>query len=241
MAVDSQAPQANGLKTVLDTIVAPKEAFESMRIVPTWGWALAIAIVLAAVGSYLIVPAVQHAIASDWPAMTAANPRIATMTPEQQQAALGMSQKIAAFSWIFVIIVIPIYCLIESVIMLIFDKLGGGDGSFAKYFAASCNIAVPVAGIGGLVNSLIVIMRGPASFNTSQSVQSAIPSLAMLAPAATGKLAAFLATITPFTIWATALSIAALLIVGRVRTLQAWLGGIVLFLIPALIAVAFAK
>src|SRR5215469_6015827 len=188
MAVDSQAPQANGLKTVLDTIVAPKEAFESIRVVPTWGWALAIAILLGAIGSYLMVPAVQHAIASDWPAMVAQNPRLAQMTPEQQQTALSTSQKIAAFSWIGIFIFAPILCLIEGVIMLIFDKLGRGEGSFAKYFAAACNIAVPVVGIGTLINALIVVMRGPASFTTTQAVQGAMPSLAMLAPGVTGKL-----------------------------------------------------
>ena len=241
MAVDSEAPQANGLRTVLDTIVAPSEAFESIRVVPTWGWALAIAILLGAIGSYLMVPAVQHAMASDWPSMVAQNPRLAQLTPEKQQAALATSQKLAAFSWIGVFIFVPIYCLIEAVVMLVFDKLGRGDGSFAKYFAAACNIAVPVAGIGTIINALIVVMRGPASFNTAQAVQGAVPSLAMLAPGVTGKFGAFLATFTPFTIWATALSIAAMLIIGRVPKLQAWLAGIVLFLIPSLIAVSFAK
>ncbi len=241
MAVDSQAPQANGLKTVLDTILAPKEGFESIRAVPTWGWALAIAILLGAISSYLLVPAIQHAMAVDWPAMAAQNPRLAQMTPQEQQAALAMSQKIAAFAWIVVIFAVPIYCFIEAVIMLIFDKLGRGDGSFAKYFAAACNIAVPVAGIGSLVNSAIVIIRGPATFTSVQAVQTAVPSLAMLVPGVTGKLGAFLATFTPFTMWATGLSIAAMVIVGRVPKLQAWLAGIVLFIIPSLIAVSFAK
>lgn len=241
MAVDSQAPHANGLKTVLDTIVAPKEAFASIRVVPTWGWALAIAIVLGGISAYLTVPAVQHAMAADWPSIVAQNPRLAQMSPEQQQSMLTTNQKVASFTWIFVIFVVPIYCLIEAVIMLVFDKLGRGDGTFTKYFAAACNIAVPVAGIGGLINSLIVVMRGPATFTTAQSVQTAVPSLAMLAPGVTGKLGAFLATFTPFTIWATALSILAMLIVGRVPKLQAWLAGIVLFLVPSLIAVSFAK
>jgi hypothetical protein len=240
MAVESQAPQANGLKTVLDTIVAPKEAFESIRVIPTWGWALAIAVLLTAVSSYLTVPAVQHAMAAGWNEIVAQSPRLAQLTPSQQQAQLALSQKIAAFSWVFVIIFVPIYCLIEAVIMLIFDKLGRGQGSYAKYFAASCNIAVPAAGLGSIVNATIVLMRGPESFNTMQSVQSAVPSLAMLIPA-TGKLSAFLATFTPFTIWATGLSILAMLVIGRVPKLQAWLAGIVLFLVPSLIAVAGAR
>jgi hypothetical protein len=173
--------------------------------------------------------------------MVAQNPRLAQMTPEQQQVALGTSQKIAAFSWIAFFIFVPFYCLIETVVMLIFDKLGHGEGSFAKYFAAACNIAVPAAGIATLINALIVIIRGPASFMTPQAVQGAMPSLAMLAPGVTGKLGAFLGTFTPFTIWATGLSVAAMLIIGRVPKLQALLAGIVLFLIPSLLAVSFAK
>ena len=242
MAVDSQAPQANGLKTVLDTIVAPKEAFESIRVVPTWGWALAIAIVLSALGSYLTVPAIQHAIAAGWGEMVAQNPRLGSMPPADQQSAMAVAQKFASFGWLSIFIIVPVFCLIESVIMLIFDKLGRGEGSFAKYFAASCNIAVPAAGISSIVVAIITIIRGADSFNNPMAIQAAMPSLAMVIPATMGtKLWAFLATFTPFTIWATGLSIAAMLIVGRVPKLQAWLAGIVLFLVPSLIAVASAK
>ena len=242
MAVDSTAPRANGIKTVLDTIVAPKEAFESIRLVPTWGWALAIAIVLTALGTYLITPAIQHATASAWPQQVAASPQLARLTPEQQQSALATTEKFISISWIFVIFVVPIYCLIEAVIMLIFNALGHGQGSFGKYFAAACNIAVPAAGVSSLINALVVNLRGASSFNSPASVQQAVPSLAMLIPVANNvKLAAFFATVTPFTIWATALSIMAMLIVGRVPKLQAWLAGIVLFLIPSLIAVAGAR
>ncbi len=241
MAVDSAAPPANGLKTVLDTIVAPKEAFESIRAVPTWGWALAIAILLSAIGTYLITPAIIHATAASWPQQVAANPRLAQLTPEQQQSTLAFTEKIISLSWVFTIIVIPIYCLIEAVIMLIFNALGRGQGSFAKYFAAACNIAVPAAGISSVVNAIIVSLRGASTFMSPTSVQQAVPSLAMIVPSSNLKLTAFLATFTPFTIWATGLSILAMLVIGRVPKLQAWLAGIVLFLIPSLIAVAGAK
>ena len=41
---NAQAPRPSGLKTALDTIVSPKEAFESIRVAPTWGWAIVIAV-----------------------------------------------------------------------------------------------------------------------------------------------------------------------------------------------------
>ena len=46
-----ESARANGLKTALDMIIAPKEAFEQLRVAPTWGWALLILLVLYAVAS----------------------------------------------------------------------------------------------------------------------------------------------------------------------------------------------
>lgn len=238
---DPAATRVSGLKTVLDTIVSPKEAFESIRLVPTWGWALAITIVLSALGSFLMVPAFQHAFAAGWPDMVAKEPKMAQMTTEQQQAMLGMQLKIFNFAWLFSIVVVPVICLVEALVMLVFNAMGRGQGTFGKYFAASCNIAVPSAGLSSIVTAIIVTLRGPASFQNLSAVTTSLPSLAMFAPAGNPKLTALLATVNPFTLWGVALSIAAMLIVGRVPKLQAWLAGIVLFVVPALLATAFAK
>jgi hypothetical protein len=236
MAVDT--PKANGLKTVVDTIVAPKEAFESIRIVPSWGWALLITIVITLVASYLTISAVLHAMAADWPSIVAKSPALSGQTAAQQQAALAMAQKFTSLGWIFSPIFVLIGVLIGTIIMAIFNALGRGDGTFGKYWAAQCNISVVVA-IGSLILAVIVLLRGPDSFTTTQSVQDAMPNLGILVPG-TGKLHAFFAVFTPFTIWATGLVIAALTIVGRVPRLQAWLGGILTLVLPGLIAAAFA-
>lgn len=242
MAVDDPtAPRISGLKTVLDTIVSPKEAFEAIRIVPTWGWALAIAVLLSALASFLMTPAFQHAFSAGWPDMVAKNPNIAQAPADQQSKQLAFSLKIFEFSWIFSIIVVPIICLVEAVVMLIFNAVGRGDGNFARYFAASCNIAVPSAGLATMIGALIVLMRGADSFSSMQAVQGAVPSLGMLAPVENVKLHALLSTVNPFTLWGLGLSVLAMLVVGRVPKLQAWLAGIVLFVVPALIATAFAK
>ncbi|HEU5479666.1 MAG TPA: hypothetical protein VFU90_07515, partial [Candidatus Tumulicola sp.] len=66
MGVDrAGAPKANGLKTALDTIISPKEAFEQLRVAPTWGWALLLTIVLYAFASYLLTPAIVHGMQAD--------------------------------------------------------------------------------------------------------------------------------------------------------------------------------
>ncbi len=240
MAIESQAPRANALKTVLDTLIAPKEAFESIRIVPTWGLALAIAIVLSALGLYLATPTYQHAFAASWPDVVARSPQLAQMPPEKQQLQLAITQKFFAFSWIGMIFGVPLFVLIQAVVMLIFDKLGKGEGTFVQYFAAASNVAV-AASFGPLVAAIIMLIRGTDSFNSMQAVANALPTLALLAPGASPRLAAFLAVFTPFSLWATGLAIAAMLIVGHTRKLQAWLAGILLIVIPGLLATLGAR
>ncbi len=239
MAVDT--PKANGLKTVVDTIVAPKEAFESIRIAPTWGWALLIAILAGVIASYLMTPALVHAYPGTFAQQAANDPRIASMSQEQQQTVMAFGEKTLSFGWIFVIFAIPFGALIAAVIMLVFDKIGHGQGSFAQYWAVACNVGVPVFALGTLVAAIIVLVRGADSFGTIQAVQQATPSLAMLVPGAGVKLTAFLAAITIFALWGLGLNVAAMRIVGRVAAVPAWLAGLAILLIPALFAVAGAK
>jgi hypothetical protein len=229
--------EPNGLKTAWDAIVAPKEAFAAIRVVPVWGWALAIAILLSAAGSYLVVPALQHAFTADFPRMVAQNPALSDLTPAQRQAQLAVSVRIFSFAWIFTIFGVPFYCLVNSVIMLVFDKLGRGDGTFAKYWASACNIGIVAYGLQSLVFGAIALARGANSFGSMAAFQSAMPSLALLAPAAAPKLHAFLATVSVFSVWSTGLTIGALAVVGRAQRFQAWLGGLLVYLYPTIIAV----
>ncbi len=238
MAVDT--PKANGLKTVVDTIVSPKEAFESIRRAPTWVWALLIAIVVTAVALYLETPAMLHGYPGTFAQQVAADPRLQNATPEQQQLSLSIGEKFVSFVWLFVVIGLPFGALLAAVVMLIFDKIGHGEGSFGKYWAAACNIAIPSVAIGAVVSTLIVLARGTDTFATEQAVQQAVPSLALLLPGTT-KLSAFLGTITPFTLWGLGLNVAAMRIIGRVGPVPAWLAGLVMLVVPGLFAMAGAK
>lgn len=239
MAVDT--PKANGFKTVVDTIVAPKEAFESIRVAPTWGWALLISIVLVATGSYLITPALVHAYPGTFAQQLATDPRLSGMPQDQQQAVLALTLKGLSFAWIFGIIVVPISALVAAAIMLIFDKIGHGQGSFGRYWAAACNVSIPVFALGSVIGAVIILLRGADSFSTEQAVQQAVPSLAMLAPGAGVKLTAFLAAITPFALWGVGLNVVAMRTIGRVGAVPTWLAAIAILLIPALFAAAGAK
>jgi hypothetical protein len=235
------AVKGNGIKTAIDAIVAPKDAFEAIRNAPTWFWAFAISIIVAMIASYLCIPANVHALTADFPNMVAKSPALAGMSADDQQKALGNIQKFSQFGFLFWIVIIPIANLIAAAIMALFNSLGRGEGSFAKYWAAACNIGVVGFGLYSIVLAGVILARGADSFNSPQALAGAMPSLAMLAPEGAVKLTTILTYFNPVTLWATGLTILAMLTIGRVPKLQAWLTGIVLFFIPMLFTVPFAK
>jgi hypothetical protein len=240
VAVDSPA-KGNGLKTAIDTIIAPKEAFEAIRTAPTWFWAFVISIVVAAACSFLTAPALVHATTTDWPNMVAKSPSLAGMSADQQQKALAVSLKIDGFIWLGFLLFVPIGNLIGAAVMALFNAISRGEGSFGKYWAATCNIGVVYFGVGSILTAAIVLARGTDSFDTPQALQYAVPSLALLAPAGAVKAAAFLAAFSPVTLWVAALNVLAMLQIGRLPKLQAWLTAVVLLLVPGLLGAAFAK
>lgn len=240
--MESDAPgkaRANGLKTALDVIIAPKEAFEQLRVAPTWGWALLILLVLYAIASWLITPAILHATQADWPHTVATNPSLAQLTPDQQQHYLSVTMKIVGWIWLFSPVIAIIALVVQAVVMLIFKAIGRGSCSFATIWAAAVNIQVPVLALNAIVTAAIVMLRGADSFNTSAEVQTAMPSLALLVDPASVKLHAFASAFNPFTLWGLGLVVGAMVISARVSRGMAWATGIVwIVLAGGFIAVA---
>jgi len=230
------APKASGLQTVLNTIAAPKEAFETLREAPTWGWALIVSLALFVVGAFLMLPAIHHAQDVSWPAQVAANPRLAGMSQDSLAQAKKFGDIAIGFAPVFVIVGVFITMLIQALIMLVMNAIGKGSGTFKSFWASAWNIAV-VAGIGSLLTALIVVLRGPDSFDTQTAVQAAMPNLGLLAAHA-GKLTNVLSAFTPFSLWAAWLIVQAMLFVGRTSKGIAWTTGIISIVIPALFALA---
>ncbi|HEU5480738.1 MAG TPA: hypothetical protein VFU90_12920, partial [Candidatus Tumulicola sp.] len=90
------AAKTGGLSTVVDTIAAPADAFERLRTMPTWGWALIVAIVLMVIGTVLQLPAQHHAATSQVQHMVD-GPLFAKATAEQQQNAVANAGKTNVF------------------------------------------------------------------------------------------------------------------------------------------------
>lgn len=238
MAVDSsEMPKANGLSTVIDTIVSPREAFERLAVSPTWGWALIISLVLPVAAYFVMIPAIQHGMIGDLAKQAATNPQIAQMTPEQRA-------KITSFVPFFVVIAplgVFFFVLLQTIVMSVFSAIGKGQAGFAKLWAASMNICV-LYGIGQVVTAIVVFARGPDSFNSAAEVQRGLPSLALIAPPGSDvHLVAFLATINPIVIWSVVLVSMAMRYTAKVAAGPAWAAAICAYLIPMLIGVAFAR
>ena len=230
--MENSTTKASGLTNVVNTVISPKEAFEALRAAPTWGWALIITIVVAMICSFLEVPALLHAFEAGWPAQVAANPRMASMSADQLAPIKHFSEISFHFAPLFALIFVPLFILLEAVVLWILSAIGKGSVGFKALWSVSANIAIPAAAIAAIVNLVVVLARGADSFPSMQSVQTAIPTLALLAPHA-GKLTNFLGAFTPFTIWGAGLIVSAMLITARTNKGIAWVTGILSILIPA--------
>lgn len=229
-----------GLTTVIDMIVAPNAAFDRLREVPTWGWAFLIATVLGVIGSFLIEPALIHAMETSVPAKLAANPQIAKLPTEQQQNMIAMQMKFARIGLqllpVFVPITLLVVGLLQGILMTLANAIGRGDGTFKKYFALSVNVSVVGYALGTLVLGPIVLLRGPGSFEEQSAVTSSLPNLGLIAPGLKGFLGAFLGGINIFYLWATVLLALGMQRMGRIPAGVAWIAAVIMLLLTATLA-----
>jgi hypothetical protein len=224
---ETTVDRRSGLLNVIDVIVAPKAAFSRLRIVPTWGWAYLVAVLLGIASALMIEPATLHAVDKSLPAQLAANPAITKLPSAQQAAAiertLAMTHTMVQFQWILIPIALLVAGLVQALVLMIASAASRGDGTFGKFFALSQTVMVVGSGLSSLVLGLIVVLKVPDSF----------PSLALLAPGVKGAAGGFLAGLSVFNLWTTALLALGATIVGKVKPAAAWTAAIVMLLFTA--------
>jgi Yip1 domain len=227
------------MKTVIDIIVAPKDAFESLRENPVWGWTLLATVVLMIIGYFLQLPATEHASYGTMQHALATSSLYSTMTDEQKarvlarvahppayQAALGIAS---------IVIVLFVAALLNAAILLAGSALARGSGDFKHLFAGSMAITVPSFGLYSLVLGIILRVLGPDHFATIADIYRAVPGLALLVSGASGKLAAFLAGIQIFSLWGCGLNIVMMQVLAGVRNAVAWLVPLLILIGAALL------
>ncbi|MBV8645503.1 MAG: YIP1 family protein [Candidatus Eremiobacteraeota bacterium] len=229
-----------GLSNVVDIIIAPNAAFARLREVPTWGWAFLVLVLLGIAGSLLSQSAVLHAMQTSLPAQLATNPEIMKLPADQRDKAIQNGLKFtmlfAQFAWILTPIFALLVGLVQGLIMLIFNAVAKGDGTFKKYFALSITVGIVGFGLQQLALGIIVMLRGPNNFETTAAVQQVVPSLALLVPGGSKALVGFLAVFNVFTLWATALIAYGMTVVGRVSRVPAWAAALTMLVVAALFA-----
>ncbi|MDQ2663055.1 MAG: hypothetical protein M3Y18_03340 [Candidatus Eremiobacteraeota bacterium] len=237
------APKANGLTTVVNTIVAPQEAFETLRLVPMWGWAFIITFALFALGTLLEAPTTQHVNYIQTQHMVATSSLFANMTPAQKQQALARAAHPGTTGSILPIVFgsigVLLVALLNTVILLIGNAVGKGQANFKRLFCGSMNIAVPTFGLYTLVNAAIIAVRGPTSFNSMSDILHAVPGLGMFGPAGSVVTTGFLSGINIFTLWGLFLNATLLIVMARVAKPVAWTTAVVILFFGAAVSSSF--
>lgn len=238
--MESTAPaaKANGLSTVLNTAAAPQEAFETLRVAPTWGWACLIAIVLLAIGTFLQGPAARHAAVIQTQQMMSTNSFFANVPPAKKAQIVAQAGKPSIFSYVTIALTLFVIVFFNTLFTLIGNAVGKGQADFKRLWAGSMNIAVPTFGLGSIVVGIITMLRGPDSFNSTMDVARTMPSLAYLAPHASAGVVAFLTGISIFSLWGLYLNATMLRVTARTSPGVAWAFAALITLLGALVAAA---
>jgi len=233
------AAKASGLSTVVNTIASPSEAFETLRVAPTWGWALIIAIVLMLIGVYLQGPASRHAAVASLQQGFATSSLLANIPPAKRQQMLVDAGRPSFMSFVTPIITIFVAVFFNTLMMLIANAVGRGQADFKRLWAGSMNIAVPTLALSAVVLGIITTLRGPDSFNSLAQVIRATPSLAYLVPNASFGLGVFLAGISVFSLWGLFLNATMLRVTAKTTAGLAYTFAILITLLGALLGTAF--
>ena len=229
--------ESAGLTSLVETIVAPASAFDRLAEKQTWGWAFIASSILTMVASLASGPVQQHIARLMMERGIAASANAQQAAAAKAGAAIGL--KISEFAWIFSPIGILFMVAIATVILFICNALLGGKATFKQLWCASMNVFVVIA-IGTLIGSILLALRGPDAFSGVTDIYRNSLSLAAIVPSANIKLIAFLAAITPFTLWALWLNSLLMQRIAQLAAPKAWATALAVLLVPAVIGAAFA-
>ncbi|MGR4065333.1 MAG: YIP1 family protein [Vulcanimicrobiaceae bacterium] len=229
------APKGSALATIVDTIVAPKEAFERLREAPTWGIAALVIAVLTLIAAILALPVNTHIGVAMVQHMIVSNPTIAGMSDAEKQKMLDDAMhpapwKSYALNPLLGVLGMGLIFLCNALFLLLGSAIGRGTGSFRTLWAASVNIGVPTAALSQLVIAVIGMIRGPEAFGSMTDLVRAVPSLGWIVPGAGGLLGATLSSISVFLLWGLFLNFNALRYTAQVRGAVAWV-------VPAIVTI----
>jgi hypothetical protein len=227
------------VKTALDILIAPRDAFARIRETPVWVWPLAIAIVIGSFSVLALLPALKHALETGLPAQLAATPQFAKLPPDLQQkqiaTVVALQLQVVNFTWLFTIVVVPLVAAVQALVMLVAAKIGGGDRGYKHFWSLAVHVQI-AGSVGGLLADAIVLLRGANSFDAPDQLQTVLPNLALLVPGGPHVLVAFFGALNIVTIWQCALLAFGMIAVGRIPRPVAWTAAILMLLTVSVFA-----
>ena len=192
-------PQSQ-LQVLINIIVAPQQAFIALRERPRWFVAFVVFSLLTVLGAVVSINATIHAIGVWYPAQVAADPRTASLPPDQIKSMTNIAVGISRYTWIFAPVAILAFTALTALVCSGGLRRLKGDAGFTRTFALAMNAGI-IFGDQSARPGLIVLARGPDSFASPLDLAAALPSLAWIAPGAPVKVSTLLAQFQPFAIW----------------------------------------
>lgn len=227
----------SALTTLVNIIVAPQTAFESIRERPRWFVAFVVVTVLFAIGGYLATPATIHVTTLQ----VARDPNVASLPPDRAKSVIDTTVAFVRYGWVASPIIVLLIGLFSALILTVVTTVAKGSAGFGRLFALAINTSVISVGIGYFVAGAIMAVRGPEAFSTSLDMSATLPSLAWLAPGAPPKVLTFLALLNPFSIWTLVLVAEGTSSIARVSRAVGYLGSTLGLLCGILISVFTTK
>ena len=220
----------DGFKTIVDTFISPKEAFESLREKPAWALALIVLVGLMLAGTLMQRPAALHAGVGTLQHMMATNSFFSSMTDAQKAEAIEKAQHPDAMSAItgpIVGVCVLLLALLLNALILWVTSGGGSAVRFSSLWAASIYNSIASFGLAQFVLGIICLARGADSFAISSDLYKALPNLGMIAPIG-GLGGNLLIALNVFTLYGLFLNMQILRWTGKVSGATVWI-------VPALI------
>ncbi|HMD02017.1 MAG TPA: YIP1 family protein [Candidatus Baltobacteraceae bacterium] len=193
-----EKPRA-GFALPLDILIAPQRAFRTIAATREWLPAALVIVVLAAIGTALIAPAVAHVAKAQLIANQHGHPS------DKELAGAARTDIVLTFLSGTVLQVFPL--TLTAMVLSTAGRLKGQTTPFLTYFALNVNCAVPAA-LGAVLQSLFIRAHDPASYVNNAQLALAVPlSLAAFVPHGSQREVLFMAQFDVFFLW-TALLIA---------------------------------
>ena len=199
---------------MLSVLWSPTATFESIARRPTWVVPLLVLALVTAVFTFVVHQHTDYYELTQYSMERGGN----DMSDEQLEGIVEMQEKVAGFGWIAVLVIVPLFVLLFTLLSWVGLKLLGGDLSFLQALGVQTHASMPAV-LLALIGMAVIAPQGdlPAEQIANQSY--VMSNLAFLAPEGAGAaLTAVLASLEFFSIWGLILAVIGYRVAARVST-----------------------